>query len=83
MDWTSPEQMERAEMNAEQAQFMQDTIAEIAKRGTHLMVLYESGINPHGLAAGFQQTRQDSVFEHDYYFISQLYDLDWKPVHTI
>lgn len=34
-------------------------------------------------AERFRKIRQEGIFEDDYYFLSQLYDFDWKPVHTI
>jgi hypothetical protein len=33
IDWSSPEQIARAELNAEQVEFMRTTAVEIAKRG--------------------------------------------------
>jgi hypothetical protein len=39
MDWTSPEQVARGELNAEQVQFLQETAVEVEKRGEFLPLL--------------------------------------------
>jgi len=85
MDWISPEQIPQVELNAEQVQFMRETTKEIEKKGMFFIDLYEfSNTNLRwGAAALFQQIRQEGLFEHDYYFLAQLYDLNWKPIHTI
>ncbi|XXG99228.1 hypothetical protein Hte_005565 [Hypoxylon texense] len=31
----------------------------------------------------FREIRERKVFTDDYYFISQLYDIDWAPTHTV
>ncbi|KAF2473832.1 uncharacterized protein BDR25DRAFT_217243 [Lindgomyces ingoldianus] len=66
MDWSSPDQMARAGLDTEQAEFMRLTANEVQKR-----------------TVNFRQIREQGIYEHDYYFISQLYDSDWKPKHTI
>jgi len=66
VDWESPEQRAKAELNAEQVEFMKTTAVEIKKR-----------------APVFQKIREDRDFGHELYFLAQLYDHDWKPVHTI
>jgi len=85
MDWTSPEQISQAELNAEQVQFMQEMAQEIEKKSMFFIALYEfSNTNLcWGTDAVFQKIRQEGLFEHDYYFLAQLYDLDWKPIHTV
>jgi hypothetical protein len=66
MDWSSPDQIARAELNAEQVEFMRQSAREIEKK-----------------APLFREIREMRQFEHNYYFISQLYDLHWKPGHTV
>ena len=31
----------------------------------------------------FERIRANKDFENDWYFISQLYDVDWKPQFTV
>ena len=31
----------------------------------------------------FEDIRKNEDFEHDFYFVAQLYDMDWKPSSTI
>lgn len=99
IDWTSPDQIDRSQFNAEQAQFMRETVAEINKKGwTRLNPLPIATLSPLGSPLSsqtgtntlfgmaeerFREVRQKEEFEHDYYFISQLYDRDWKPVSTV
>ncbi|KAK3325012.1 hypothetical protein B0H66DRAFT_470400 [Apodospora peruviana] len=67
MDWSSEDQMVRGELNKEQAQFMRETAEQLKAKG----MLFSNGV------------RKEGKFEHDYYFISQLYDFEWKPFHTV
>lgn len=85
MDWTSAEQISVAKLDTEQVKFMQETVREIKKKGTFFMTLCAfSNTNLHwGADALFRKIRQEGRFEHDYYFLAQLYDLDWKPTPTI
>jgi hypothetical protein len=31
----------------------------------------------------FKQIKDDGLYEHDYYYISQLYEVGWKPTHMV
>ncbi|KAF2183196.1 hypothetical protein K469DRAFT_584113 [Zopfia rhizophila CBS 207.26] len=66
MDWKSPDQIARAELDTEQVQFILDTAKEVKKKSPL-----------------FREIREKALFEHEYYFLSQLYEFDWKPRHTI
>ena len=88
IDWASPEQRARAELNAEQVEFMRTTAVEIKKRGKILLAQVFTRISSlillwDRVAPVFQKIREERDFGHELYFLAQLYDHDWKPVHTI
>lgn len=83
MDWSLPDQVARAELNAEQVEFVRQTSREIDRKGMLHLPRCPATANVSLKATIFREIRGKGQFEHDYYFISQLYDLDWKPRHTI
>lgn len=75
-------------MNAEQVEFMRTTTVEIKKRGKVILALVFTRISFlislwDRVAPVFQKIREDKDFGHELYFVAQLYDRDWEPVHTI
>jgi len=88
IDWASPEQRARTELNAEQIEFMRTTIVEIKKRGKLIPALVLTRTNFlmslwDRIAPLFQKIREDKDFGHELYFVAQLYERDWEPIHTI
>jgi hypothetical protein len=82
-DWTSPEVAGRAGLNAEQARFMQDTSEQIKKKSMPFPRCLSVFLLTSLLAHRFQQVRKEGAIEDELYFLAQLYDEEWKPVHTI
>ena len=84
-DWTSEENIAMAELNEEQAGFLVETAHEIMRRSKRsyelplVILLVLTSI----IESEFKDIRQNEDFEHDFYFVAQLYDMDWKPSFTI
>ncbi|KAH8891757.1 hypothetical protein GQ53DRAFT_647975 [Thozetella sp. PMI_491] len=54
---------------------------EMDEEQIHFMQQTTKEIN--GKSEMFQRIREEGLYEHEYHFISQLYDVNWKPVHTV
>jgi hypothetical protein len=86
-DWASPEQIAGAQLNAEQGEFMRESVLEIKKKGKFLRVRVNTDrstypLTRHFIASLFEGIRQGRAFENEYYFVSQLFDIGWKPIRT-
>ncbi len=85
------------ELDEEQVNFMRQTSEEISAKSTSNIIPEfvwnlafpllekENTANTASLNLGemFDRIREEGSYEHDYYFVSQLYDVSWKPVQTI
>ncbi len=97
MDWTAPDRVNYMELDEEQVNFMRQTSEEISAKSTSNIIPEfvwnlafpllekENTANTASLNLGemFDRIREEGSYEHDYYFVSQLYDVSWKPVQTI
>jgi hypothetical protein len=86
MDWSSPRGIARADLNAEQVQFMKETVELVKMRCKSVKTCF---FNVAKLtffpqkADKLQNVRRNCQYENDLYFLAQLFDRDWKPEHTI
>ena len=86
MDWTAPDRVNYMELDEEQVNFMRQTSEEISAKGKSTIpcpLTNTADIISLNLGELFDRIREEGSYEHDYYFVSQLYDVSWKPVQTI
>ena len=51
-----------------------------APTGSHLALLH---VLTSIVEFEFDDLRKSDNFEHDFYFVAQLYDMEWKPSSTV
>jgi hypothetical protein len=88
-DWTCKKNIGMAELSDEQARFLVETSEEVQRRRElrssyiphpFLDTLLTSG---HTADAEFERVRKSDDFENDFYFLSQLYEMNWGLSLTI
>jgi len=73
-----------AELNEEQVKFVKETAIMVNERSKYTTSGWLIGctILTCSLEAEISAAREATAFSHDYYFLSQLYDEEWKPTPT-
>jgi hypothetical protein len=87
LDWDLPSNVAMAELNAEQVQFAKETAEQVQARSEYfynrLCRSQSTNVPSHLPESTFEKVRESEHFENEYYFLSQLYDMDWKPSPTV
>jgi hypothetical protein len=87
LDWDLPSNVAMAELNAEQVQFVKETAEQVQARSEYfynrLCRSQSTNVPSHLPESTFEKVRGSEHFENEYYFLSQLYDMDWKPSPTV
>lgn len=86
-EWMSEENLALAGLNEEQGQFLKESTVLINERRmcASVSVRYSCALvlTSVRLVPEFERIREGQDFENDWYFVSQLYDADWRPRSTI
>lgn len=86
MDWrnTDSSSIAFAELGPEEKLYMQQATDEVRRRGQHSHTLIHRSSRAHTFVAHlFKDIKETKKFEDDYYFLSQLYEYNWTPTHTV
>lgn len=86
LDWDLPSNVAMAELNAEQVQFVKETAEQVQARSEYfhgrLGCSQSTNVPSYLPESTFENVRENKLFENEYYFLSQLYDKEWKPSPT-
>ena len=84
VDWSSDSNIALAELDPEQIEFLNQTRKFVDEKSKlAALSCYRNDLLTHQTEQTFHEVRDQRNFEHDYFFISQLYDTAWSPRDTI
>jgi hypothetical protein len=85
MNWDNASTASFAELNREQVDFVKETVGLVKEKGECVITraFYVEITNLPRAAQLFREIKQSAKYDDDYYFVSQLYDINWQPSHTV